>query len=308
MFKWRRKRKVLLVVVSIIAVIILAFVGILIYPSCSWFNKSGTEMEKEYLSNKSSFERLKNKTFDENYKFVFLSKKTLSEDEFEYYKWYYKKLPDFEEIVLVASKNGYYELVFKGDSDSFIRYAGSDFINSYYHFEDYYCADIILSYMLFGINPINEYFTISSKGNVLLSISEKAIDQVGKLTLSNEIKALTNSVFNGLVVKEIVCNSDLQRIGIHAFSKHKTLEDISLNNGLKEIGAKAFQGCKNLKQIVIPSSVQMIDSGAFTDTVIYCEVESKPDGWADDFAVENAKVYYANEWHYDDAGNPVPNS
>lgn len=306
----RGKRKVLLVVVSIIAVIILAFVLIISYPSCSWFNKSGTEMEENYLRDRISLNRLKNVSFGESYKFVFLNKDTLSADEYDDCKAYYKNLPEFEEIVLVVSeeKDNYYIIIYKGELNAFIQYAGADFLKSYYHFEDYVCADIGLPYSLFGINSISDYFSISEKGNVLLWISKEVITREGELTLPNEIKALTGSVFTNLAIKKIVCGSGLQRIGMLTFSKHKTLEDISLNDGLKEIGAKAFQGCKNLKQIVIPTSVQMIGLEAFTDTIVYCEAESKPDGWADDFAVGNAKVYYANEWHYDDAGNPVPNS
>ena len=52
----------------------------------------------------------------------------------------------------------------------------------------------------------------------------------------------------------------------------------------------------------------MIDKNAFTSTTVFCEAESKPEGWHENFASGIAKVYYATEWHYDSNGNPVPNN
>ena len=45
--------------------------------------------------------------------------------------------------------------------------------------------------------------------------------------------------------------------------------------------------------------------GAFSNGNIFCEVSSKPDEWDKDFAVQNAKVYWAGEWEYNEDGIPV---
>lgn len=67
----------------------------------------------------------------------------------------------------------------------------------------------------------------------------------------------------------------------------------------------AFRECNNLKDIVIPESVESIEANAFTSGRLFCEAKSKPKGWKKGFASKNVKVYYADEWTYDENNNPI---
>ena len=325
MFKWRRKRKILLIAVSIIATIILTLVGIITYQSCSRFGKSGTQMEKEYLSDKEYFDKGFEYSFGQENKgeLIFLSKKSLSKKQYNDSKEYYQ-LPDYEEVcifelddksIVIDKNNGglvqkhkYAFIVFKGDVINLLKM--HDFCNKshYVKYEDYCVLDDECAYFLLGDISYNEEgIATTMGGKVLLDVKAECY-QNGIFEIPLEVTHISNAPFKkSSKIKHVKCSPNMIRIGQLTFY-HSSLENISLNDGLVAIVAQAFQGCKNLKQIVIPKSVEIIGAKAFTDTMVFCEAESKPNGWEDDFAVENAKVYYANEWHYDDAGNPVPNS
>ena len=79
-------------------------------------------------------------------------------------------------------------------------------------------------------------------------------------------------------------------IGENAFSKC-AIETIVLPQNLTEIGTKAFY-ISDLKEIFIPKSVTYIGEAAFVTFTfnqlnVYCEVDSKPEGWHDDWAHDN---------------------
>lgn len=76
-------------------------------------------------------------------------------------------------------------------------------------------------------------------------------------------------------------------IGIfeNGFSGNSTIERIVIPDAYVFIGHGAFSSCLALEEIVIPASVETIESQAFSnDNVkIYCEAESKPEGWDDEW-------------------------
>lgn len=79
-------------------------------------------------------------------------------------------------------------------------------------------------------------------------------------------------------------------IGENAFSQC-AIETIVLPQNLTEIGTKAFY-ITDLKEIFIPKSVTYIGEAAFVaftfnQLTVYCEVDSKPEGWHDDWAQDN---------------------
>jgi len=63
----------------------------------------------------------------------------------------------------------------------------------------------------------------------------------------------------------------------------KEITNAVISDGVTSISSYAFVNCNSLTSIVIPSSVSTIGANAFgnwSDTqTIYCEAESKPDGW-----------------------------
>ena len=80
--------------------------------------------------------------------------------------------------------------------------------------------------------------------------------------------------------------------GYIANFKNITAVDIS---SATDLGAYAFYGCSNLSSIVIPASVEKIGKHAFgacSNLTIYCEAESKPEGWDEDWNSSNCTVIW----------------
>ena len=103
-----------------------------------------------------------------------------------------------------------------------------------------------------------------------------------------------------------------------AFFSFCELTDIKLPNTLTDICADAFSYCTNLKTLVIPKSVSYVGVDAFLgckNLTIYCEVNSKPDGWISSspwnsywwnhWNPSGRPVYYKGEWEYVN-GVPTP--
>lgn len=75
-------------------------------------------------------------------------------------------------------------------------------------------------------------------------------------------------------------------IGEGAFGDCENLSRVEFaENGVEEIKSFAFANCNSLKKIEIPASVEKIGEYLFMNvnsiSDIYCEAESKPDGWAE---------------------------
>jgi hypothetical protein len=119
------------------------------------------------------------------------------------------------------------------------------------------------------------------------------------------------SAYAPINAKRLILPIEVEKISESVFCKMQQIEEIILPPNLKEIGFTAFSGCTKLKYIVIPSSVDKIDGGAFQQTgleAIFSESLAKPSKWLRGWNSGcNAKVYWKNEWHYNENGDPVPN-
>lgn len=72
----------------------------------------------------------------------------------------------------------------------------------------------------------------------------------------------------------------------------------------------AFEKCTQLDNIVIPESITKIEENAFCNCIdlnIFCEVENKQEGWADNWVDSTCTIYWKNQWSYVD-GIPTPKS
>ena len=80
-----------------------------------------------------------------------------------------------------------------------------------------------------------------------------------------------------------------------------TLEIISYDENPKQItNYDRF----SIKYDVIPKCAEYTTNKEFKEVIIFCEQDKKPKKWDDDFYVENAKVYWADEWEYNKYGIP----
>ena len=113
--------------------------------------------------------------------------------------------------------------------------------------------------------------------------SEYIVTGIGSYTGTNVI---IPSNYNGKPVTAI---------GDGAFYMMLGLSSISIPNSITSIGAGAFLWCLELTNITIPSSVKNIGNDAFylcQNLTIYCEAESKPDGWDKSWNVSNCPVVW----------------
>ena len=86
-----------------------------------------------------------------------------------------------------------------------------------------------------------------------------------------------------------IIDSNCKVICMNAFYYCRSLTSVTIPNSITNIGVEAFTYCSSLESITIPNSVTSIGSFALNGCdslkTIYCEAESKPDGW-------NASWYY----------------
>lgn len=161
--------------------------------------------------------------------------------------------------------------------------------------------------------------------NLTSVVLPESVKKVGKSTfeqcqslesidLSGVTELDTENLFtNCYSLKSVILPDNLTKIGPYMFSNCKSLvsltipqsvtvigenafsqcaiETIVLPQNLTEIGTKAFY-ISSLKEIFIPKSVTYIGEAAFVVYTInqlnvYCEVDSKPEGWHDDWAHDN---------------------
>ena len=149
---------------------------------------------------------------------------------------------------------------------------------------------------------------------------KKSWNLISKIVLSENITEIKNNTFaNFKNLTEIDIPSSVSSIGNNAFSGCNNLSSIYISYiGLNDIGYTAFWGCKNLKYFDIPSTVTNISDGAFygcnnlerivipinttylgknifekcSKLTIYCEAESKPEGWNENWNIDNRTVVW----------------
>ncbi|MBD5100803.1 MAG: leucine-rich repeat protein [Clostridiales bacterium] len=104
------------------------------------------------------------------------------------------------------------------------------------------------------------------------------------IQIPNSVEIIGSSAFLGC--SRLACiklPNSVTTIGLFAFKGCSRLTRIEIPNGVTSIGDEAFYNCRSLTSIVIPNSVTSIGLLAFEECknlTIYCELESKPDGWA----------------------------
>ena len=116
------------------------------------------------------------------------------------------------------------------------------------------------------------------------------------VTIGDSVTTFGKRAFYGCTgLINIVIPNSLTTIDSWVFYGCTGLTSIVIPNSLTTIGWNAFSGCTGLTSIVIPNSVTSIDSNAFngcTGLTIYCEAESEPSFWDNDWNDSNCPVVW----------------
>ena len=100
-------------------------------------------------------------------------------------------------------------------------------------------------------------------------------------------------------LKNITLSSNIEAIPTYAFQDCTSLESIVIPNGIKKLGNWVFYRCTSLESVVIPKSVTDIEYSIFEGCTsinkIYCEAESKPDGWDNAWNRYDVDVVWGHE-------------
>ena len=101
------------------------------------------------------------------------------------------------------------------------------------------------------------------------------------------VTSIGDYAFFGCTSLISVMNSkSITSIGNYTFYGCTSLTSVTIGNSVTSIGYSAFYKCTSLTSIIIPDSVTSIGNDAFywcTSLTIYCEAESKPEGWDSDW-------------------------
>ena len=99
-------------------------------------------------------------------------------------------------------------------------------------------------------------------------------------------------------VKEIIIPVSITRIGQYQFDGFKNINKMYIHDNVISIGKTAFGYCTSLESVFIPKSVVTIESEIFRaclDIDVYCEVNSKPIGWNDNWFNNIDNIYWGSE-------------
>ncbi len=136
-----------------------------------------------------------------------------------------------------------------------------------------------------GVTSIGDYAFSWCKSLTSVNIPE-SVTSIGDSAFSS-CKSLTS----------VNIPKGVTSIGDSAFSWCKSLTSINIPEAVTSIGDSAFWNCSSLTSINLPESVTSIGDSAFSFcfklTTIYCEANSKADGWDNDWlGTCNAKVLW----------------
>ena len=95
----------------------------------------------------------------------------------------------------------------------------------------------------------------------------------------------TDREIEGEIVIASECNGKpVKAIAKNAFHYCTFITSVTIPDSVESIGRYAFNGCSSLITVTIPDSVTVIEGSLFNfckGVTVYCEAESKPDGWDD---------------------------
>ncbi len=135
--------------------------------------------------------------------------------------------------------------------------------------------------------------------NSVTSIGDSAFydcSSLESITIPNSVMSIGYEAFRYCSsLESITIPNSVTSIGGEVFKYCSSLESITIPNSVTSIGIYAFYDCSSLESITIPNSVTSIGNYAFSgcsNLTIYCEAESKPSGWDDEWNSDDCPVVW----------------
>ena len=123
--------------------------------------------------------------------------------------------------------------------------------------------------------------------------SEKVVCGFAKSVIPDGVKVIgTNAFAYATGAEEYILPQTVVKIEGAAFA-NCSIKTMDLPKSVEAIEKYAFSGCTALERMYIPQSVTLVEECILDDcknVTVYCEAESKPDGWSDDWLAGSENV------------------
>ena len=109
--------------------------------------------------------------------------------------------------------------------------------------------------------------------------------KIKKLIISDNVE-LERECFLYSTINELVLPNTLTKLEQYTFDYINSLQELIIPNSVTEIETSAIMNCYDLKKIYIPASVSSIKNSFVLNcdkVKIYCELETKPSGWVNNW-------------------------
>ena len=115
------------------------------------------------------------------------------------------------------------------------------------------------------------------------------------IALPDSVTSIGRNAFYGCSsLASIAIPNSVTSIGGGVFCRCSSLTSIEIPSSMTSIGDQVFQNCTSLPSIYIPASVTSFGSSGFiycASLTIYCQVESQPSGWAENWNDDRPVVW-----------------
>lgn len=112
------------------------------------------------------------------------------------------------------------------------------------------------------------------------------------VNIPQNVTEISNSAFDSCIsLRRLTLPEGLITIGDMAFTSCVNLRQINIPITTETIGKQAFHKCELLESLYLPSSLTFVGENIITPnvnskTIIYCEAESKPSTWSDNWLTD----------------------
>lgn len=149
----------------------------------------------------------------------------------------------------------------------------------------------------YGCSSLTSIIIPNSVTNIEVDAFRGCIN-ITSIIIPNNVTSIRGGAFFGCTSLQTVTfegGSKLTSIERGAFYKCSSLSSIVIPSSVTSIGDNAFFGCSSLTSITIPNSVTSIGKNAFyecSSLTIYCEADSQPSGWDNNWNPNDRPVYW----------------